>query len=50
MSSTETRVTENDGIIVVWNLEERINGIGVELERYVGHMAGCFNNSENDYS
>jgi len=33
MSSTETRVTENDGIIVVWNLEERINGIGVELKK-----------------
>ena len=33
MSSTETRVTENDGIIVGWNLEERINGIGVELEK-----------------
>ena len=49
MSSTETRVTENDGIIVGWNLEERINGIGVELEKkYVGHMADCFNNSEND--
>ena len=33
MSSTETRVTENDGIIVGWKLEERINGFGVELEK-----------------
>jgi hypothetical protein len=47
MSSTETRVTENDGIIVGWNLEERINGIGVELEKLRGTNGWLFNNSEN---
>jgi hypothetical protein len=42
MSSTETRVTENNGIIVGWNLEERINGIGVELEKLRGTYGWLF--------
>ena len=42
MSSTDTRVTENDGIIVGWNLEERINGFGVELEKLRGTNGWLF--------
>jgi hypothetical protein len=42
MSSTETRVTKNDGIIVGWNLGKRINGIGVKLEKIRGTYGWLF--------